>query len=310
VELDTSMYGMGRPSLALDATGRARIACTDGPRANGGRVALRYHEAAGAVGPVVASTADSGWIRDPSLALDPASGEPRIAYTRGWSGGGGYAARIAGQWHVGALPFFGSYMSLSIAPDGSATVAGTHTQPIEPRLASEPTFGCGYVAETGVVLVAQSLTGVDGAGFAITAAIGPGWTSGSGPRSVLALGLGHARVALGSCAARPEIWLARQDGAVDAPIGRLDGTVRLLLAPNPVRSDGPFTVAFSLAQRARVTLAVYDVAGRAALTRDLGVRDAGRYQGALPPPAVAGIYWLALRADGAALARVPLVVVR
>jgi subtilisin family serine protease len=100
-------------------------------------------------------------------------------------------------------------------------------------------------------------------------------------------------------------------GATAAPGSETDAAARLWLArPNPFRpADGAVALGFSLARRATVRLAIYDVAGRhlrTLLDASLGAgRHAATWDGRdeAGRPAGAGVYLCRLKAGEARLAR-------
>jgi len=110
------------------------------------------------------------------------------------------------------------------------------------------------------------------------------------------LSAGGTSVGVGSTAAvGPD---AARAGVLEAP------------RPNPCRADGG-VVAFALAAPAHVRLALIDVQGRAAASRDLGSTGAGRTSLRWAPAGLApGRYELRLTADGEVVGRRAWVVLR
>ncbi len=307
-ELDTSAVGMERPALALDAAGRPRIAYLDGLARPAG-APLRYLEGADPLGDfteTVLDTADS----EPSLALNPGSGEPRLAYSR-WPQTL-YAWRDGDHWGRGPLPFGteGAH-SLSIAPDGSAIVLGTVYTDIVPQFAAEPIPSCGPLFRTGSVRVFQSPTDSRADAFVASWGIRSGLDDRTGPRGAVALGLGHASIAWSNCDESPAAFVASQAGEVSVPPALPPGGVALAPpAPNPARAGERIALSFRLEAPGEVAFALHDVAGRRVAERaaerfDAGPHGVGWAPGTLAP----GVYQLVLRVDGRRLTGRTLVVI-
>lgn len=74
---------------------------------------------------------------------------------------------------------------------------------------------------------------------------------------------------------------------------------RLTLGPNPAVSGGAIAIRWAQAWEAEAEFTLFDLAGRAVLTRSAGARPPGGQEFALTLPSVGtGLYWLALSLDG------------
>jgi hypothetical protein len=118
----------GQLSLALDPAGRPRIAIGRGPA---GEYGVFYAEAESDAGPWTWTLVDAppSWAVDlPSLALDPVTSEPRVAYVyvplqETWAVG--YASRTGGVWTPESYPWLVSSSLPFVAPSVSVDDAGT-----------------------------------------------------------------------------------------------------------------------------------------------------------------------------------------
>ena len=101
-----------------------------------------------------------------------------------------------------------------------------------------------------------------------------------------------------------DAWYLQHDSDVPVDVPRDPvGTVALALSrvtPNPVHG-GAFDVTFALPRGGAGSIGLYDVRGRAVVTRNLTALTAGEHRIKLAPPAGtgAGVYFVALTQDGA-----------
>ena len=323
--IDTSSANFWNVAVAVDAADRPRVAWAR-PRAdNVLSNVLTCALASGPLGPYVAAPVDSLVARaqssDLSMALDPTSGEPRIAYlSRSATGQMGvrYAALDGGAWQLTAVRSARAVTpppSLAIDPAGDPYVAVTEYTPIGPQGArggDDPQLGCAVV-ETGSILLFHRSGGAGTGEFAVFAGFGGG-DNGNGPRALAAPVAGVVDAA----------WRApgldcppfAQRFALSTPFAGVDPGpgARVALGPiepNPARLGQSVRASFALAEAADVTLELHDVAGRLLAARSLGRLPAGPgsfdWAPALARP---GLYWLSARADGRSLGARSLVVIR
>ncbi len=312
-------------ALAIDRFDRPVVAWGR-PRAdNGSTMVLTCATGAGADGPFTAAPVDSELWLYISLALDPADGEPRIAYAAYTSYPTvRYAYRDAGgawQWtqafvDAGYIP--PSVPTLALDALGDPFISFTRITAIEPARAgpAQPDDGeaCPFV-QTGVVLLYHRNGGAGLGAFQLIEDLsGLAQRDAScGPRALASSAPGIADVA----------WRSRDGSCLEAltyartvtPVGVGDGPVpptpAALVSPSPVRVGEALRVAFVLARAAEADLQLHDLSGRRVAARGAEWMDAGRQSIEWSPPALRpGLYWLTVRAKGERLDTRPLVVVR
>jgi len=314
-------------AVAVDASDRPVVAWGR-PRADAlTGLVLTCAMAAGPDGPFTAEPVDSSLNNTISLALDPASGRPRIVYavpvSLGLGGAVRYAARDAGgSWEVMTASSWRvevSAPSLALDAGGNPFIAHTGYTPIGPadaRTATPKATQCAVV-EIGDVFV-DHRAGGEGAGtFSLLADLGGG-DAGNGPRALDASGPYGAAVAWsypfqggpGDC---PPYAVAYGLATPPAGVGPGPGARIGLgaVSPNPARLGEAVHASLTLGEPADVALELHDVAGRLVAAREPVTLGAGPH--ALdwaPATNRAGVYWLRVRAGGQPLGARTLVIVR
>jgi hypothetical protein len=329
--IDTTSAASSRTAVAVavDLADRPVIAWSR-PRGDAvAGVVLTCAMAAGPSGPFTPAPVDSAMHGTISLALDPASGRPRLAYASAGSIGGvvRYAARTAGGgWDVMTASAFQTKTtapSLALGPGGDPYITHTEFTPIAPQTLREgpPTENVCIFVETGSVDIHHRADAEGTGPFSGVAYMGGDQgDTGNGPRALDTSSPDGPAVAWNSPGAYgfpgDNCPIFKVSFAYATPLAGVEPGpgARVALAPpwpNPIRLGAPVRVSFALAEAADVTLELHDVAGRLLAARALGRLPAGPgsfdWAPALARP---GLYWLSARADGRSLAARSLVVIR
>lgn len=312
------------PSLALDPSGAPRIAYARGsvtvPKG------LVVVSAASTSGPFTIDPVDDRGAFSASLALDPASADPRVAYLAyvnygkydelrvlyAWGSGGVWSSMITSQG-LNSLP---APISLVLAPDGSPAFVTTSVSSISPGEApadGSETMGCGGV-ETGDVYFAtrSSATGFDP--FEIEVLPRLEWDHVSGPRA-LARVSGRELIAYRGprfvgCSPFGIFYAERAPAVGVPPAGGVELAIGAL-SPQPARSGQAIAIELALLDDDEVALGLYDLAGRRVAQRPSVRLVAGRQRVEWPLPDLApGVYRLTGEAGSRARASRTLIVLR
>jgi hypothetical protein len=324
-DADTVETGALLPSLALDAAGNPFIAYARSS-VFGDYV---VHAVASRVGSAefVRDSVDTGSVSlFVSAAVHAASGEPRIAYFSNDSnytvflmyasraGSGNWAtARVDSEFSYGPL---GVCLALDAA--GNPAIAYTKLDNFlaPPRAAGarawprQPLDGI----TSGRVVVAERLGGAGVGPFSLDDV--NYYDTVAGPRALVRRPGGLAEI----CFRSPNfssvdlygVLLARPGGDPTSVESESPAALRIgRPRPNPREGDAVLSLPFTLADRDRVTLALYDLQGRRVASRGArefppGANAATWDVGALAP----GIYWLRLTSVSGLDAAVRWVVVR
>ena len=317
--LDTSATSQTRVAVAVDHLDRPRVAYS---RPRGDAVAARVLTCAmatGPTGPFVFSVVDSQLTGYVSLALDPTSGDPRLAYgaVLSFRPEVRYAAWDGGGWQMVPL-VWADVPSLVIDAAGNPFISMTEYTNFSPQGIGVGPFAtqenC-FITSTGTVCLYHRSGGTGFGTFQDYQCVRlPFYDVLSGPRAMVAYAANSVGVSLRS----PSRWchpydigFARSTPLADVP-PRLGGSAMLqALAPNPSRLGDPLLVRFSLARTADVVLELHDAAGRTVARRAWsGVGAGDQTLEWAPTLARPGLYWLSVRADGVRLGSRPAVVVR
>ena len=313
--LDTSSASSMRVAVAVDLADRPRVAWSR-PRADA--VAARVLTCALASapnGPFVSAPVDSELAGYVSLAVDPATGDPRLAYNalepntatmiRYASLDGG-----AGWQIVQVNPFSKPTMPPSLAVDafGNPRIAFSEFSEIEPQgveIGERSATQCIFI-ETGALCLWRRAGGTGLGPFQrYECAHVPLGSELGGPRALVATSAGEVAVAWRS----PHFNCAPFElrFGLSAPLVEVEPTpgVRSLLqplAPNPLRLGQPLRVAFALSNEADVVFEVHDAAGRRVTEHAPGRLEAGPHAIHWTPRlARPGLYWLSVRTNRARL---------
>jgi hypothetical protein len=318
--LDTSSTSQTRVAVAVDLADRPRVAYS---RPRGDAVAARVLTCAmatGPTGPFVSSTVDSQLTGYVSLALDPASGDPRVAYGTVFSVKPQirYAAWDGGGWQVVQVVYRGDGASLVIDAAGNPFISLTEYTPISPqdiRAGDLPEQQFCFYVETGDVGLYYRAGGTGFGAFQGYQGIRPPYHDVlNGPRALVTYEANSVGVAFrspGQVCAPYDIAFARSTPLADVPPRVGSPAMLHALAPNPLRAGEPLRVRFALANAADVELDLHDAAGRSVARQAWSGVDAGdrSLEWALPL-ARPGLYWLSARADGVKIGSRAVVVVR
>lgn len=296
------------------------------PRGDGLRspLVLTFARGSGPNGPFVSEPVDSSLKFHAVLALDPASGDPRIAYVQpGASINAGtvvYAARTgAGAWEftpVRTTNLRSTSPSLAIDAAGAPYVSFTEYTFIEPQQGPGDA-GAGddpaVFTETGLITLLTRASASGTAPFVFHDFFSNFDLSG-GPRALATTVAGGVFAAFrtpGQNASPFKQQVSASAGLVgvapdpSAPLGFAP------VSPNPARLGGELQLAFSLARTSEVTLELHDVGGRLVATAAQGRLAPGPHRLVWAPTAPhAGAYWVTLRAGGARLASRRVVLLR
>jgi hypothetical protein len=308
-QVDSSSIYIGHPSLALDATGRPRIAVVrwDGSQGPG----VYCVEANVPAGPwtwsLASADVEPGGMFAPhaSIALDPITAEPRIAWVS--TAILGYASRTAGIWTSQTMGS-GTWRApptLALDDAGRPRILVTDENPI---LAAGPAAvqACGGVVThllhlfdrataTGSGPFQESIIANHVEAYAHALAIG-------GPLTHLV----WRDTEFNTCV--PADMIHAVEGTVGVPFAVAAGRGALELSPMPMRHGGATSVTLRLDAPGRVALDVTDVAGRRMARHTLdasgGVTVLRWELGGLR----AGVYQVTARRDGIRFGSATLVV--
>ena len=315
-------------ALAVDAGGRPLIAwarnAVTGPRG------LLLTTGAGPSGPFTSDVADTGFTLHAALALDPATGAPRLAHYSVRTNGEFDEQRLFYSWrHVSAgwqhveipvlVPDFPRPVSLVLDPLGDPVVATTVFYAIQPYRVKRVEGGCGLF-ENGALDVWSRVGGTGAQEFtrwaSLSAANGSLRSSLASVRAIASTGVGDLQTAwrdphYNATYCYPDLfWYAVTHEVAVSPAA----SPSVLLAPpapNPWTGGRALTVVFSLPRPGAAALELHDVAGRRIARHDAGMLGAGPHVRAWHPgPLAPGVYRLSLQLDGARLAQRTLVVTR
>lgn len=304
----------GTLSLALDSAGRPRLAILGGPNGEGG---LFFAEADTDEGPwtwAPVDTSSAYYVYRPSLALDPVTGEPRIAHGSSpgferWSIR--YASRAAGVWTPEEItPWTGSTVptpgpSLSIDESGRARIV-QHAELMQG--VSQSITPCGYKKMMVMVLERASAA-----------------TPGPFQATILSTELGGHAGVLASVARDHRlhaVWRDQSDASclpsalihtvVAIPTGVPPYSAHrstLSLQPNPIRPGGTLQLRLHAAD-GTVAFDLTDIAGRrVASTRHVGAGGEREIRWSLPTMR-AGWYRVTARQGGVTLGSASFLVIR
>jgi hypothetical protein len=320
--LDTVSLSLRRPSLALSPSGAARLALTHHRGLDGDGPGTYFGEAATPDGPVAWTRVDETGNAWASLALDPVSGEPRIAYTAN-TRLLRYAWRAAGNWtpmtvNQNSEESFPTVPSLILNNAGDPLIVQTRNFLFEPQPEPASRRGGPAVASCPSNLspprvVHFDRVGAEGAG-PFTSNIVSGGETRSSASAVASFVGNESRV----------VW-RHPDGYASSPcVQRIIYSTRaatlgvptleppaigLAIGPNPLRG-GTVGVAFRLSREAEVTLELFDIAGRrvarSTTRQGSGVRSLSWSPGDISP----GVYRLVARVPDGEIGRASLVVLR
>lgn len=308
-DVDTTSASVLAVAFALDGSGNPRLAWTR-PRTDGStRPTLVCAIGTNADGPFVPETIETTFYAYVAIALDPSTGEPRLAYDAYDAGlnrvirygfhDGTWQSMLA--WQSPEFPQGAPSLAMDAA--GNPFIAQTEYTPVEPPPTPQGVTSCGGL-QTGDVAV-HTRTGGTGFGafnIAVRLASPYQFDSGAGPRAIACSSAGIADVAWrspsGNCAPLEIDYerTAQPVGIDPIPYVRI-GPERV--APNPARLDEVLHVAFDLDRTSEVVLELHDVSGRVIAARGAEERPDGPT--ALewaPAPPRAGLYWLTVRAAG------------
>lgn len=342
-EVDTSSFDTGPPSLALTSDGQPRIAISRevGPEGGSGRIAylggVYYIETPSVTGPFAWTLVDSigaGALccAEPgiaagtaSLALNPWSDEPRIAYAY-WYGNWGirYAYRSGGVWASQKIlnanaAVWAEDVSLTLTPAGDPRVVGVDVLNF---LATDQTTNIGAgTAHIG--------SGIATANVVLLKRVG---AEGTGPFSYQQVRQGVEETRSSSRAVVPSVadgvhivWRSpphspppsgstRIVHAIDTPttgVPPLHAPITgFAIEPNPLEAGSSLTVRLAVARAQMVELALIDVAGRRVASTEAQV-EAGSSSVIWTPEGLrAGVYRVIARAKGARIGSAPVVILR
>ena len=329
--IDTTSAASSRTAVAVavDLADRPVVAWSR-PRGDAvAGVVLTCAMAAGPSGPFTPEPVDSAMHATISLALDPASGRPRIAYARAGTSFGTavrYAARTAGGgWNVMTASAFAPKFtapSLALGPGGDPSIAHTEYTPIAPQTLREgpPQENVCLFVETGSVAIRHRADAEGAGGFSFVAHVGGDQgDTGNGPRALDANSPDGLAAAWNSPGAYgvpgdncPVFEVSFAFVAPLAGVGPVPGA-RAALAPpwpNPARLGIPVRVSFTLTEAADVVLELHDVAGRRlAAQPETGLAAGPHALDWAPATARPGLCWLSVRAGGRAIGTRALVLV-
>jgi hypothetical protein len=303
VQLDSSS-AMGPPSVALSSTGQIRLAVIrDG-------AGLLYAEAESETGPFTWTVADStasyyNALSGTSLALDPASGEPRIAYQSYLHK---YASRSGGLWTSQEIPGWATATPPCLDLDalGRPWIALMEIQPVlSGSFRSQQECG-GVSSKHPFVFHREDATGTES--FAQMLSVRGRETH------------GHA---LATHGVQPHLVWRDSDGAGClpaaivqleplAPAAVVPGSLAapaLRLGPNPLRPGDALQIRLRADQDGPVALQLTDVAGRRVAHMEHDSAPGDRAINWSIPALPAGWYRVHARQNGAVIGSAPLLVV-
>ena len=301
------------PSLALDPKNSnprlayVRLSYGNGPQG------LAYVAGSGPDGPFSLSWVDSLATIHVSLALDPSSGDPRIAYigldspegeyhvNYAWLEGGTWSWMVAGPTNTFNSPF--APVSLVLDASGSPAFVAMLTSPILKGTAPENVSNCGGV-ETGTVYYASRSTDTGYDPFDIAYLPRLDWDQTNGKRALARYPWGNPRVAYRGPRPTGCTPVGVYYGEPAPPASVPHDAVALSLGaprPQPLRSGGTVTLPVTLDRERVISLGVYDVAGRCVARRVTERLPAGDHQVRFPLDVPPGVY--ALRADAGSAGR-------
>src|SRR5205085_5210096 len=285
-QVDTTSAATLLVALAMDGSGRPRLAWSR-PRADAttGR-ALACAIGAGPNGPFVGEIVDTGLGQYLAIAADPVNGDPRLVYDAyvGSDRTIRYAYHDAGWQSMIAwtsYDFPPTATGLTLDAVGNPWITLTRYTPIAPGIPQSPQ-DCGSIQSGSIdVSTRSSATGLDPFQHVT-------WFSGpiagdaiSGARAV-----GSSTPGVGDVVWRsPSVSNCSQYVVsfrrTSTPVG-IDGgglpAVRVGLAPiapNPARSGDPLHIAFGLDRAAAVSFELHDLAGRRVASRAAERLDPG-----------------------------------
>jgi hypothetical protein len=326
--VDSSTLNTLSPSLALDPAGHPRVVV---PRLVdvGDQAGMFFAEADADAGPWTWASVDTfvdTYGANSSLALDPVTGEPRIAYfvSYGTSGYLGYASRTAGTWT--AEEFFSldswsvSEPSLTLDAAGDPHIAmlrgflvnaeNVRAGGSDDAQPAGPLASCGGAVTNDVVLLERSGAATPGPfqETYLSAHLVGGQSSGL---AAVAHGA-QVHVAwrdrlFATCTPNNVIHTLEAEPTSVPPSSRQ--SITMSASPNPVRPGGELTVKLQVDRASRVTFELLDVAGRRIGSRTFSL-PAGPAAAHWTLPALrAGWYRMQARQDGAVVGAASLLLV-
>jgi hypothetical protein len=319
VELDTAAVLASGVSLALDPDGLPHLAYMRMLSATDD--AVLHLEPTAPMGPFATQALDTLSNEHPtgvSIALDPVSGDPRVAYCA-WEGHLYYAYRMpGGSWQAMLARPSASWpagpVSLAVDGSGNPSIAWTCFVNIGPQLApgDRAEADCGIVGSYVVDLL-ERVGGTGSTPFSLhdystgTSFTSPRAVGFAGPRQTRACWLSGMVLCPPPWAVKSGVYTALADVEASEP----GGEVVSLPAPNPLRSGQTLRFRLALPHPARVACELIDLAGRRVARRPEVPLPQGAHDLEWTPEGLGpGCYWLRARTPTAVLGTRPLIVTR